>query len=256
MKEKKFFKNSKGNKLCGILSNPSGDKEKPIVILCHGFTTNKDAYTCIRLEELLNNEVISTFRMDFYGHGESEGKFEDITITESVDDVLCAIGFLRGLGYRKLGIFGSSFGGFASIMASSKTRGLFCLALKSPVSDYGKQLKRSHSTEAIREWKSRGFIYYMEGNGNKHKLNYSFYDDSRNNDGYGNAKNIKTATLIVHGENDDDVLVEQSKKLSRVIENCRLEVIKGADHRYSRPEDFERMIMLVSEFIIKTSREL
>ncbi|MCK4786450.1 MAG: hypothetical protein KAV87_22015, partial [Desulfobacteraceae bacterium] len=82
MKEKIFFKDSKGNKLCGILSNPTSQKEKPIIILCHGFSTSKEGRTYVRLEEILNSSGISTFRFDFFGHGESEGIFEEITTSE------------------------------------------------------------------------------------------------------------------------------------------------------------------------------
>jgi len=77
MKEKLFFKNSKGNKLCGILSSVNKDR---IIILCHGFSSNKDTQTFPILEKIFNKNI-STFRFDFYGHGESEGKFEDITVS-------------------------------------------------------------------------------------------------------------------------------------------------------------------------------
>jgi len=127
MKEKIFFKNSKGNKLCGILSNPTSKKEKPIIILCHGFSTSKEGRTYVRLEEILNDNGISTFRFDFFGHGESEGKFEEVTTFESVDDIHNAIKFLKKSGYIKIGLVGSSFGGMASIIEAGKTDELYIL---------------------------------------------------------------------------------------------------------------------------------
>jgi len=225
MQNKLFFKNSKGNKLCGILSNPTSSKEKPIIILCHGFSSSKDSQTYIRLEKRLNDKGISTFRFDFFGHGESEGKFEDITISEAVDDVLNAIKFIRDLDYKRSGLFGSSFGGMAAIIAASKTRDLFVLALKSPVSDY------------------HGKIITNEM-------------DSKKNIGYKAAKKIKIPTLIVHGDKDKTVPIEQSKKTASLIKNCKLEIIKGADHRYTNPKDFEKMIDLVTKFILRILKSL
>lgn len=67
------FNNSKGNKLCGILTNPTEDKNKPIIILCHGFSSSKDSSTYTSLAESFTKHDISTFRFDFFGHGESEG---------------------------------------------------------------------------------------------------------------------------------------------------------------------------------------
>jgi enterochelin esterase-like enzyme len=43
---------------------------------------------------------------------------------------------LKKLGYTKIGLMGSSFGGISSIMAASKTNDLFVLTLKSPVSNF------------------------------------------------------------------------------------------------------------------------
>ena len=57
-------------------------------------------------------------------------------------------------------------------------------------------------------------------------------------------------TLIVHGDADTTVPVHQSEKLCQVIKNCRLEIMKGADHRYTKDSDFEKKVALVSEFVV------
>jgi alpha/beta superfamily hydrolase len=95
-----YFKNKKGNKLCGVLVSPD-NKNHPIVILCHGFHSTKDNNTNTRLKELLKDKSIATFRFDFFGHGESEGKFEDITVSQAVEDLLSAIDLLKKKGYKK-----------------------------------------------------------------------------------------------------------------------------------------------------------
>ncbi len=253
MQEKLFFENSRGSRLCGILANPTSNKDRPIMILCHGFSTSKDSYTYVRLEEILNGKGISTFRFDFFAHGESEGEFEDITISEAVDDILNAIRFLKESGYLKIGLVGSSFSGIASVIVASKTDDLFILALKSPVSDDLGKLVAQESKQEIKTWKEKGFIYYTSSDGRGLKLNYSFFEDDEKVNGYEAAKKIKIPTFIVHGDSDESVPIEQSKKIVGLIENSRLEIIEGADHRYSKPEDFEKMLGLISEFVIKNS---
>ena len=251
MQRKLFFENSKGNKLCGILSDPTSSKEKPIIILCHGLSRSKDGRTYVRLEKIINEAGLSTFRFDFFGHGESEGKFENITISEGVDDILNAIEFLKRLGYLKIGLMGSSFGGIAGILATSKTNDLYILALKSPVSNF-KEVKTFMKTkEELKNWKEKGYIYYVSGDGKKFKLKYAFFEDFKNNNGYEAARKIKVPTLIVHGAKDERVPIEQSKKTASLIENCKLEIIENADHRYTEPEDFEKMLDLISKFIIE-----
>lgn len=253
MKEKIFFKNSKGYKLRGILSNPTHKKEKPIIILCHGFSTSKDGNTYIRLEKILNENGISTLRFDFFGHGESDGKLEEITTSEAVDNVQNAIQFLKESGYMKIGLMGSSFGGMASIIAASKRNDLYVLALKSPVSDYSDRSITQEDEQKIKAWKEKGFTYFTSADGKRFKLNYSFLEDAEKLDGYACAKKIKFPTLIVHGDKDEVVPIKQSKRTAQLVENCRLKIIEGADHRYSEREYFEKMLDLLSEFIIKNS---
>ncbi len=253
MKDKIFFENSQGTRLCGILSNPTNDKRKPIVIMCHGFSTSKDSRTYVRLEEILNDKEISTFRFDFYAHGESEGKFEEITTSEAVDDVQNAIEFLKKSGYEKIGLMGSSFGGLASILIASRSDDLFLLALKSPVSDYISMAHTRRSEEEINDWKNKGYIELNSNIEERRRLNYSFYEDADQMDAYEAARKIKIPALIVHGDEDETVPVEQSIKTARLIENCRLEIIKGCDHIYSKPEHFEKLLILVSGFIVENS---
>ena len=253
MKEKIFFNNSQGNRLFGILSNPTSQRERPIIILCHGFSTSKDSQTYVRLEKILNERGISTFRFDFFGHGESEGKFEEITVSEAADDIQNAIKLLKESGYKKIGLVGSSFGGMASLIIASKTDELYVVALKSPVSDYmGLIIARANQGE-IKTWKKKGFIDITGAHGEKLKLNYSFFEDSQKLNGFKSAQKIKIPTLIVHGNKDETVPIEQSKKTTHLIENCRLEIIEGGDHLYSEPRHFERMLDLISTFIIENS---
>jgi alpha/beta superfamily hydrolase len=254
MKEKIFFKNSKGNKLCGILSNPTSQKEKPIIILCHGFSTSKEGRTYVRLEEILNDKGVSTFRFDFFGHGESEGKFEEITTFEAVDDIQNAIKFLKESGHKIIGLIGSSFGGMASIIEAGKTDDLYVLALKSPVSDYMALIHSRVDEQDIKGWKEKGVIDVTGVDGEIRILNFSFYEEAEKVKAYEAAQNIKIPTLIVHGDEDETVPIEQSRKTARLIENCRLETIEGTDHTYSDSSHFKKMLELISEFIIEQSQ--
>jgi uncharacterized protein len=249
---KLYFKNSKGDKLCGILSNPTNDISLPIVILCHGFTTSKDNFTNKSLETILNKKNIATFRFDFFGHGESEGNFPQITVSEGVDDILKAIEFIKSLGYLKISLAGSSFGGITSIMAASKSSDLSVLALKSPGTNYKGMYLLSGKKEELARWKEKGWKDYIsKSSGFKNTLNYTFYEDAIKNDGYEAGKKIKIPTIIIHGDRDETVPVEQSIKLNKILSDSQLEIIKGADHRYSNPEDFKKMLDLISNFIFE-----
>jgi dipeptidyl aminopeptidase/acylaminoacyl peptidase len=250
MKDKFFFSNDSGFKLCGVLSNPAGNTKIPIITLCHGLSTSKDGRTYSRMEAMLNQKGISTFRFDFYGHGDSEGKFEDLTLSEAINNVHKAIHVLKNSGYEKIGLMGSSFGGFASLIAASELPELICLALKSPVSDYLGLLIAKGQEIDIPLWKDKGFIPVIGSNGQSLKLNYSFYRDAETIKSYDAIEKIKIPAMIVHGDKDKTVPLEQSLQCAQLMEDCRLEIIEGADHTYTQPRHFERMLSLILSFII------
>lgn len=255
MDQKLYFQNSKGNELCGLLSNSTGDISRPIIIFVHGFSSNKNTSNFVKLKDILDKDNIATFRFDVFGHGESEGKFEDITITEAVDDILQAIKFLQSKGYKRIGLLGSSFGGISSIMAASKTNDLFMLALKSPVSDYLEVEMNRFSEKDLEEWKKQGYRDY-EDDGKILKLGYTFVADFKNNDAYKAATQISIPAIIVHGDADKTVPVSQSIKISKIIPNCKLVLIKGADHRYTEGDQAEQMLKAFSEFIVYESNRV
>jgi len=247
MENKVFFENSKGNKLSGILNNPSGDKSKPIIILVHGFNSGKDSGTNTALKELFNKINVSSFRIDLFAHGESGGDFEYLTVSEAVDDIMRAIGFLKDQGYQKIGLIGSSFGGLAAYIAASKSPDLYLLAVKCPVASY-LEFRDYTNQEIIDEWKDKGFVFRE----NK-KLRYSFYKDAKKNIAYDIAKNIKVPTLIVHGDKDLDVPIAQSIKMSLLIPDCRLVTIKGASHRFLEKNTKKEMVSAIINFIVEKS---
>ena len=245
--EKIFFSNSSGSKLCGVLRSPA---QSPLVIvICHGFNSSKDSLSHVLLARRLAEKGIASFRFDFFGNGESEGLHEDITTSEALDDLRCAVALLKKLGYTKVGLFGSSFGGMTSILAASEMKDLQLLVLKSPVSQYSDKLLTQLGVKQIDDWRIKGHTDYPTSDGQSRRLKYAFYQDACGLDGYAAAEKINAPTLIIHGDADRTVLVEQSIKSAKLIKNCRLEVLPGADHRYSKPEDFEKALSLALDFI-------
>lgn len=243
MEKKLYFSNSKGDKLCGILTDPSGDKAKPVIILCHGFSSSKDSNTCKSLAKKFREKNISTFRFDFYAHGESEGNFADLTVSEAVDDTMRAIEFMKTLNYEKIGLFGSSFGGLSSYMVASKSKDLFLLIQKAPVASY-KEFPTYNDSVLVSKWKKTGYRTIEDK-----KLKYAFYEDSIKNNAYEVVEDIKIPTLIIHGNQDRDVPVTQSINITKFIENCALEIVVGADHRFTKKKDFDRMLNSILSFV-------
>lgn len=244
-----IFENSQGDKLSGILSNPKNSDT--VVILAHGFNSHKNKDTYLTYEKLINSIGYASFRFDFYGHGESEGKFEDITVSEGIDDILSAISYLKKSGYKKIGLLGSSFGGATSLLAAAKTKDLHALVLRSAVSDYEAFERKRRGPAEIKKWEQDGFLEVWTEE-NPKKLNFSFFQDLKNHNGYTSGKNIHIPTLIMHGDKDTIVPVEQSTLLHKEIPQSKLLIIRGAGHRYTDEKKlFDQDLETVKEFLLR-----
>lgn len=250
MDTKKIFFDSNGEKICGMITVPDDLSIKyPLVILCHGFTSSKDSDTYSYLRAELSKKGVLSLVIDFSGHGESGGKFEDITITKGYKNILSAIDYVKNMSYiTKIALFGTSFGGVCALIAASRVGDIAALGMKSPAADMKENRKQKLGEEGFREWKKKGFAIFTDNAGKKVKLNYSFIEDAKNVDAFAEAKKISCLTLIIHGDNDISVPIQQSRKLAKIIKDARLEVINGANHYFDRPEEKERVNSMFVEF--------
>ena len=198
---------------------------------------------------------VDTLAIDFSGHGESKEKFEDTNISKGVQNILDTVEHLEKMGYLKIAIVGTSFGGTCSILAVRKILSdkkmkarVVTLALKCPAYFENGIFERSGLN--LQEWKNKGIDNYGTA-----KLKYDFYVDSQKpeNDHLKGAESITIPTLIVHGSKDRLVPLEHSRLLTERIKKAesRLIVIENADHGFTKKEHFTESIIKIYEFIIE-----
>ena len=83
-----------------------------MAILMHGFMANKKMYPVSKLAKVLAGHGIASIRFDFNAHGDSEGKFEDMTISNEIEDAKAVFDYVCGLPYvSSIGFVGHSQGG-------------------------------------------------------------------------------------------------------------------------------------------------
>ena len=248
MKEQKvWFKNSRGQKLCGVVSIPEGEGPFPAVILCHGLWSNKYRNSYVELTKLLCKKGIASLRFDMLGHGESDGDVKEITVSTGVESLNSALDFICKQDFvdkNKLGLFGASYGG--SVVIAGFDKKFKVVVLKCPASNYKKTREIQLGKKGIDEWRKRGWAD-IKG----HILGYCFFEDLLKNhaDQYLDAEKISVPTLIIHGDVDKTVPLAHSKALYKTL-NCekRLEIIDGAWHRFKEPEHFDKVLQLSADW--------
>ncbi len=249
MEERSSFLDPHGHRVASILTTPSGGTDK-VVVLCHGFLSSKTSSTNNVLTRLLVSHGISTFRFDFFGQGESDGPFEQITTTKGVEQASTAIDLMRQKGYRHVGLMGSSFGGLVSILTAAQRTDLDCLALKCPVVDFAEELRLEFGDDGIAQWKASDTIPDILGGPDRVKLRYAFYEDCLRQIAYIPARSIMAPTVIVQGDQDEHVPLHQSRRLYEALRvKKHLEMVPGADHQFTKSQDFTRMTQVIADWL-------
>lgn len=224
-----IFANRSGRKLHGILTAPEA-KNFPLVIICHGYASSIGSRTRLELSRQLLQKGIASFGFDFTGSGKSEGELHQLTVSQGIEDLTAAYGYvkkLKNVNTEQIGILGSSFSGSVAVLFAAKNK-FKALALKSPVSSYSSVKKMPMLSKAEQK---------------------RFFNDAAKYDIYSAAEKIMIPTIIVHGSNDDVVPVEQSKKLfSHLKCKKKLAVLGGADHQYSDSSHFSHMASSISKW--------
>ena len=251
MGEALTFHDPHGHRVAAILSTP----DKPttgLVVLCHGFLSGKNSTTNKTLTRLLNKQGLATFRFDFFGQGESDGPFEDITTTLAIAQTEAALDLVASKGYDRIGLVGSSFGGLVATLTTARRQDITCLALKCPVVDFAEELRITFGPEELARWQATDTIPNIMGGPDRVRLRYGFYEDCLGQIAYGPAERITAPTLIVQGDHDECVPLHQSQRLHEALGGPkRLDLLPGADHQFTRGEDFLQMTTSISEWLLK-----
>ena len=239
-----------GHRISAILSQP--ERSTPsVVLLCHGFLSNKNSTTNSTLARMLKAEGLATCRFDFYGHGESEGLFEDITTSLAVGQARAAVALLAARGYKKIGLVGSSFGGLVAILTTAQQGDIDCLALKCPVVDFAEEFRLEFGPAEMAQWQATDTVPNLRGGPDRVRLKYRMYEDCLDQIAYDPAARIVTPTLIVQGGRDVLVPLHQSERLLEALRGPkRLDLLPEADHQFSRGEDFTMMATAITQWLV------
>jgi hypothetical protein len=244
-----------GHRVSAVLSSPASDTGT-VAVLCHGFLSSKNSTTNRTLTRELNDRGLATFRFDFFGQGESDGPFEDITVSLAIGQAMAALDWVAERGYRRIGLVGSSFGGLVALLAAAGRKDVACLALKCPVVDFAEELRLEFSLEELARWRESDTIPDIMGGPERIRLRYRLYEDSLEHIAYGPASSITAPTLIVQGEKDELVPLHQSRRLLDALGGPkRLDLLPGADHQFTRADDFRTMITLITDWLVGHLRE-
>ena len=241
-------------KLSAVMQTPDGLNKYPLVILCHGFTSSKEVDIFTNLADKLEKNGIASIRFDFNGHGQSEGKFEDMTVINEIEDTKKVYNYVKDLHeVTKIALAGHSQGGVVSSMVAGELG-----------ADKIKSLVLMAPAAVLRDDAIRGQIFdirYDSVNPPKnvdlhdkdhegYKIGYNYIKTAQTLPIYETAKNYAGPACLIHGTHDIVVPYTYSLHYKEIFKNGELHLIEGDDHGFTHSR--EKAVNTAKDYLVKT----
>ncbi len=253
MSELKISYRVKDQKIVAILHTPE-KKNNAGIILAHGLTVNKDEDgVFVNLAKELVNNGYTVLRFDFRGHGESDLKSKDFTVTTEIEDIAASVNFMKNSGFNKVGLLGASFGGGTSAMFVGKNpKAVNCLILWNPLLDYNEVFNpqlpwsvKNFSPQNFRLLETQG---YFELHG-RFEVGKKLFEEMRKMHPWKYFEKIDCPTLIVHGSRDSYISYQNARKYSSLLKGLsKFETIENAEHGFQKSVEQKRAIELTLQW--------
>ncbi len=228
-----------------------GNGDAPRIIWLGGFRSDMRATKAEALAEWARAQGRPFLRFDYTGHGESEGRFEDATISVWLADVLAMI---EAQGGPAPILVGSSMGGWLALLAAralkAEGRTLSALVLIAPAVDFTEALMWAQFPQDIRDeiertgqW-LRPSAYAPE----PYPITRALIEDGRRNLLFGAPIEPGCPVTILQGMQDEDVPWQHAMTLVEHLpaDDVTLTLVRDGDHRLSRPQDIALLIAAVA----------
>lgn len=218
--------NRNNKKLVGILHIPDSHSEGPMVVFAHGFLGTKSAphRLFIKMARKLANHGIASLRFDYFGSGDSEGEFADATISSEVADLADALNFVTKLNHytvTEVGIIGYSLGGcIASLVLSNSPISISSTVMWAPVSNPFWNIVHIIGEERVISGLN-GQPIEFDGE----QIGSQFIKELPNTDPILSIKHYENPVLIIHGEDDQEVLLINSLAYQQVFQHSESQLI-------------------------------
>ncbi|XP_006303179.2 uncharacterized protein LOC17900089 [Capsella rubella] len=243
--QKIVIPNSNNEKLVGLL-HETGSTE--VVVLCHGFLSNKNDPVTKNIAAALEKEGISAYRFDFSGNGESEGSFYFGNYNYEADDLRSVIQYFTNMNRVVPIILGHSKGGDVVLVYASRFHDIRNVINLSGYSDLKRSLVMRLGENYLERITQQGYIDAEEYN-IKYRVTKESLMERLNTDMHEVCLKIdkECRVLTVHGSADEIIPWEDAKEFEKIIHNHKLEILEGADHCYTK--HLSQLVTTVMEFI-------
>ena len=243
---------------------------KKIVVFCHGYKGFKDWGAWNLMAEAFAEAGFFFIKFNFSHNGgtaENPIDFPDLeafgnnNYTKELDDLESVIDWISSeekfkneVEINDISIIGHSRGGGIVLLKANEDARVKKVISLAAVCDFG---SRSSTIGDLENWKKTGVKYVLNGRTKQNMPHfYQFYLNFKENEERLNIRkavgSLKIPQLIIHGDKDTSVSIDEGKKIHSWNTESQFEVIKNADHVFnvSHPWKKENMSKELEEVTV------
>ena len=208
------------------------------IIFIHGLNSDMNGAKALTVEKYARKNKLNFIRFDCRGHGKSEGKFEEFTMSDWREDLLDII---DNIAKGPQILIGSSMGGWLMMLAAKarpkRIKGMIGLAA---APDFGKDLYNNLNKKNKREITSKGITKYMSY-GFPFYLTKKFFIEAEKNRVLKKQFRYTKPLVLIHGLKDDVVKEDVPRQILKTVtgKNVNIIYLKESDHRLSSDTDLK-----------------
>lgn len=232
--------------------------KKPVLIFCHGYKGFKDWGAWNLMAKAFANAGFYFIKFNFSHNGGTVKQpidFPDLeafgnnNYTKELDDLKSVIDWIcsnpklkKNANLNNITLIGHSrAGGIVTIKAEEDNRIKTVISLAG-VCDFG---KRTSTTGDLKQWGKDGVKYVLNGRTKQQMPHYyQFYENFIANENRLAIKravsNLRTPYLIIHGDDDTSVFIEEAEQLHEWNPDSQLEIIQGANHVFGAQHPWDK----------------
>lgn len=235
-----YFTSPEGRRLAYRATAPS--RSGLTFVWLSGFKSDMSGTKATELESWAIEAGHGFLGFDYSGHGESDGAFEDGTISDWRADALAAIDAHSA---GPVVLVGSSMGGWMALLSALARKDRVAgLVLIAPAPDFTEKLMwPEFSAEAQAEIMEKGFTLRPSDYDEPYTITRALIEDGRNWQILDAPIELNVPVRILQGMQDVDVPWKHAERLVTAITSDDLvfTLIKDGDHRLSRDQDIARL---------------
>jgi pimeloyl-ACP methyl ester carboxylesterase len=222
----------------------------PGVVFLGGFGSDMTGTKATALEEATVARGGAYLRLDYRGHGQSEGNFIDGTIGDWFADALAAFDAVT-TGPQI--VVGSSMGGWmALLLARARPERIKAIVGIAAAPDFTTRLMSEELTDEQRATLLRDKVLYRPSEyGDPMPITLKLVEDGNRHLLLDRPVPFTGPVRLLHGQRDPDVPWQIALRVAERMESAdvRIILVKDGDHRLSRPQDIALIIETVEGLI-------